>query len=115
MFNRVSKNSNPEVIDKEYEAFLDGLGGSKAGGAGKKLSSQNEYDKLPSIHGGIGGNRLKDDGFKPPLMLTNGSAAPGAASAHMRSLSNPQMAGGAFIVSLSKSQRAFWSHPFAFL
>lgn len=29
-----------------------------------------------------------------PLMLTNGSAAPGAASAQARALSNPQQAGG---------------------
>ena len=82
---------DPKVIDKEYEAFLNDMGESFSKG------KNNKYDSIPSISGGIGGNggiSLMTD-VKAPLMLTNGSSAPGAASAHARALSNPQTAGGA--------------------
>ena len=84
-----SKNSNSKVIDKEYEAFLSDMGVTNKG---------NEFDSTPSISGVLGGKGTGNFGFsgvKAPLMLTNGSSAPGAASAATRALSNPQTAGGA--------------------
>ena len=67
--------------------------------------------KLASIHGGIGagigaGKGLFSGAVKAPLMLTNGSSAPGAASAAARDASSAinkpptQMAGGSLVVSI---------------
>ena len=84
-----SKNSNSKIIDKEYEAFLGDMG---------LTNNANEFDSSPSINGTLGGKGTGNFGFsgvKAPLMLTNGSSAPGAASAASRALSNPQSAGGA--------------------
>ena len=83
---------------------MDGKAGGGKGRGSKSAdaASAREADKkLPSIQGGIGTGGGLFSSIKPPLMLTNGSAAPGAASAQVRSHSNTtQMAGGAFIVSL---------------
>ena len=68
--------------------------------------------KLASIHGGIGagigaGKGLFSGAVKAPLMLTNGSSAPGAASAAARDASSAinkrpaQMAGGSLVVSIT--------------
>ena len=85
-----SQNSNSKVIDKEYEAFLSDMGVN---------NKSEEFNSIPCISGGIGGGgetgKFGFSGVKAPLMLTNGSSAPGAASAAARSLSNPQSAGGA--------------------
>ena len=84
-----SKTSNSKEIDEEYDAFLNDMG---------VKNSANEFDCVPAISGGIGGGDTGKFGFisgKAPLMLTNGSSAPGAASAAARALSNPQAAGGA--------------------
>lgn len=81
---QVKKVSNPEKIDKEYEAFLSDMGM-------KQEDQKSEKPYVPPM-----GDLSKS--FKPlsqPLMLTNGSvAAPGAASAEIRALSDPQKAGG---------------------
>ena len=83
-----SKNTNNKEIDEEYDAFLEDMG-VKDDKTGKDLT-------VPSIRGGISGSTGKFgfDPVKAPLMLTNGSSAPGAASAAARALSNPQTAGG---------------------
>jgi len=84
-----SKNSNSKIIDKEYEAFLSDMG---------VTNNANEFDSTSSINGILGGKGTGNFGFsgvKAPLMLTNGSSAPGAASAASRAISNPQSAGGA--------------------
>ena len=80
---QVKKVSNPEKIDKEYEAFLSDMGM-------KQDEQKSEKPYVPPM-----GDLSKS--FKPlskPLMLTNGSNAPGAASAEIRALSDPQKAGG---------------------
>ena len=80
---QVKKVSNPEKIDKEYEAFLSDMGM-------KQEDQKSEKPYVPPM-----GDLSKS--FKPlsqPLMLTNGSNAPGAASAEIRALSDPQKAGG---------------------
>ena len=108
VFNKVKSKADPKIIDAEYEAFLNDMDGKAGGGRGRgskssaDAASAREADKkLPSIQGGIGTGGGLFSSIKPPLMLTNGSAAPGAASAQVRSHSNTtQMAGGAFIVSL---------------
>jgi hypothetical protein len=74
------------VIDKEYEAFISDLGGGSGNKSGLKNSAS---ESSVSTAGGVG-----DLGkcFEPPqktLMLTNGSAAPGAASAFARAKNNP--------------------------
>ena len=84
-----SKNTNSKEIDEEYDNFLKDMGVKR---------DQNEFDSIPAISGGIGGGVTGKFGFdkaKAPLMLTNGSSAPGAASSAARALSNPQTAGGA--------------------
>lgn len=83
-----SKNTNSKVIDKEYDAFLSDMG---------VTNKSNEFDTVPTLSGSAGPSGTGKFGFSaanPPLMLTNGSSAPGAASAAARALSNPQTAGG---------------------
>ena len=83
---QVKKETNPELIDKEYDAFIADMGLKKEG-------VQTEKPYVPPM-----GDLSKC--FKPnstPLMLTSGSVlreAPGAASAEVRALSDPQKAGG---------------------
>ena len=83
---QVKKETNPELIDKEYDAFIADMGLKKEG-------AQTEKPYVPPM-----GDLSKC--FKPnsaPLMLTSGSVlreAPGAASAEVRALSDPQKAGG---------------------
>lgn len=48
----------------------------------------------------IGDGKFGFTGAKAPLMLTNGSSAPGAASAAARAISNPQAAGGSLVVGI---------------
>jgi len=86
-----SKNTNSKEIDHEYDAFIKDMG---------VTNCKNEFDAGPVLNKGIVGGTGKF-GFsstQPPLMLTNGSAAPGAASAAARALSNPQSAGGSTAV-----------------
>ena len=90
VFSQSKKETNPEKIDKEYAAFLSDLG-VKTEDDGKAESTY-----VPPM--GDLSKCFKDSDIKSkssaPLMLTNGSSAPGAASAHARAISNPQMAGG---------------------
>ena len=82
-FNKVG-NTAPEVLDKEYESFLSDLEPSR------KVKKKEEAPYVPPM--GDLSNALK--GPSTPLMLTNGSSAPGAASAYARAVSSGQTPGG---------------------
>ena len=58
---------------------------------GEKFS-QEDKPYVPPM--GCDASRSLNPSSSKPLMLTNGSNAPGAASAHARALSDPQKAGG---------------------
>ena len=76
------KETKPEVLDHEYQAFLSDMG-IKYGG--KKVPEEKK-PYVPPMQGSSDASK----GMKPtqrPLMLTNGSDAPGAASAHARAAS----------------------------
>jgi len=76
------KETKPEVLDHEYEAFLSDMGIKYKG---KKVPEEKK-PYVPPMQGSSDASK----GMKPtqrPLMLTNGSDAPGAASAHARAKS----------------------------
>ena len=92
VFAKIVSTVKPEVIDKEYEAFISDLGGKNttpketktaaaAAAATNNLSSSADY--IPPM-----GSDLFEQ--RKTLMLTNGSAAPGAASAAARAKNMPQ-------------------------
>ena len=58
---------------------------------GEKFSEEDKPYVPPM---GCDTSRSLNPSTSKPLMLTNGSNAPGAASAHARALSDPQKAGG---------------------
>lgn len=82
--------ADPVQMDSEYEAFLNDMGHRK----GEKVVEKPYVPPMGDLS-----QCLK----KPsaPLMLTNGSAAAGAASAHSRAISNPQTAGGLRVIGTS--------------
>ena len=95
-FNKRGKSSKPEVIDKEYEAFLHDMGAPKK-------TKKNEAEDAPYVPPDMG---LKQPSFSkpaPPLMLTNGSSAPGAASAHARAVSSGQQTPGGALQVMGRS------------
>ena len=59
---------------------------------GKDVSEEGDKPYVPPM--GCDTSRSLNPSTSKPLMLTNGSNAPGAASAHARALSDPQKAGG---------------------
>merc|ERR1712029_1198081 len=73
-----TKETNPEVIDKEYQSFLSDLG-IKYGADARKAAEEKEKSYVPPM--GDAARSLNQTASKP-LMLTNGSDAPGAASAY---------------------------------
>ena len=79
----VKKKADPEMLDTEYQAFLADMG------LKGETSSDTEKPYVPPM-----GDLSRSFQNSKPLMLTNGSSAPGAASAHARALSDPQRAGG---------------------
>jgi len=106
IFNKIAgRGADPKKIDAEYEAFLNDMGETSR----DQTKDKKRPDmKLASIHGGIGagigaGKGLFSGAVKAPLMLTNGSSAPGAASAAARDASSAinkrpaQMAGGSLV------------------
>ena len=85
VFAKTVSTVKPEVIDKEYEAFLADLSGGKSGLA---AGSKESYTPPMGVIGNsFEGHSKTFEGPSKTLMLTNGSAAPGAASAHARSMS----------------------------
>jgi hypothetical protein len=78
------KEADPEQLDSEYQAFLSDMG----------LQSTDSIKPEKSYVPPMGDLSKNFQTPKAPLMLTNGSCAPGAASAHARAMSNPQKAGG---------------------
>ncbi len=78
-----------ETIDKEYDAFLNDLVGD---GRDKAKRKKEDAPYVPPMG-------ILSQSSVAPLMLTNGSAKPGAASAHARAISagkhtQKQKAGG---------------------
>jgi len=82
IFNR---SAGGEELDGEYEAFLDGMG---IGGKKVKLDDDKPY--VPPM-GSVESRFGQITKSKPRLMLTDGSAAPGAASAAVRKASKTGM------------------------
>lgn len=82
IFVKATSTSKPEVIDKEYEAFMTDLTGKKP-----EVEKRIPEEFVPPM-GDVG--KCFRPGSSAPLMLTNGSSAPGAASAFVRSMNNPQ-------------------------
>ena len=74
------RSAGGEELDGEYEAFLDGMG---IGGKKVKLDDDKPY--VPPM-GSVESRFGQITKSKPRLMLTDGSAAPGAASAAVRSV-----------------------------
>ena len=72
------RSAGGEELDGEYEAFLDGMG---IGGKKVKLDDDKPY--VPPM-GSVESRFGQITKSKPRLMLTDGSAAPGAASAAVR-------------------------------
>jgi len=89
------KETNPEQLDSEYQAFLQDMGLK----TGKDVSEEGDKPYVPPM--GCDTSRSLNPSTSKPLMLTNGSNAPGAASAHARALSDPQKAGGIRVVGTS--------------
>ena len=92
-----------ETIDKEYDAFLDDLvGDGLAKPKPKKPKTEEKVDAPYVPPMSLQGNFGKATSVAP-LMLTDGSSAPGAASAKARALSSgkiiKQTAGGHMEVS----------------
>ena len=87
------KETNPEQLDTEYEAFLADMGMNSGN---DKSNPEKPY--VPPM-GDL--SRCFNNQRSAPLMLTNGSSAPGAASAHARAISDPQKAGGLKIMGKS--------------
>jgi hypothetical protein len=91
VFAKITSTVKPEVIDKEYEAFISDLGGKTTTPSETKTKStpapttndkSSSSDYIPPMGGDLFEQRKS-------LMLTNGSAAPGAASAAARAKSTP--------------------------
>ena len=104
-FNKKGK-SNPEVIDKEYEAFLEDMGieppsKKKEREDKKKAEANSKY--VPPMGDLSKALSCRSGGAAPPLMLTNGSHAPGAASAHARAISAGQQTPGGTLQVMGKS------------
>ena len=87
---KVRKEANPEELDTEYQAFLADMGIK-----GEGQSTEKKY--VPPM----GDLSKAFQGPKVPLMLTNGSSAPGAASAQARAASDPQRAPGLRVLGTS--------------
>ena len=90
------KEKDPAKIDKEYEAFVEDMIGYDP----NKSSKSTEKPYVPPM-----GDLSKSLApTSKPLMLTHkfsnsiGSSAPGAASAEMRAMSDPQKAGGLRVI-----------------
>ncbi len=75
------------MFDKEYDAFLEDMGLENPNSKKKK-----EEEDEPYVPPDLGVKPFAK--AAPPLMLTNGSHAPGAASAHARAISAGQTPGG---------------------
>ena len=82
VFAKTVSTVKPEVIDKEYEAFISDLGGKS--NDSKKVKTDSYVPPMGDL------SQSFEDSSKP-LMLTNGSGAPGAASAFARSQNNAPM------------------------
>lgn len=82
-------NTDPEVIDEEYESFLSDLDPSRKS---KKKGDKDSY--VPPM--GDLSKALKAS-TAAPLMLTCGVATPGAASAHARAISSGQQLPGGML------------------
>ena len=104
-FNKTSeKSADPKVIDAEYDAFLKDMGYDGS----KKAKREEKY--VPPM-GDIGKALRGTTG--PTLMLTtNGSAAPGAASAHARAQSAAQQAPGGMMQVGQSLKQLFSQSPF---
>ncbi len=85
------------MIDKEYQAFLSDMG-MEDPNKKKDASKQDDEPYVPPTLG----RSIMGKAPAPPLMLTNGSNAPGAASAHARAVSAGQTPGG-FLQTMGKS------------
>ena len=75
----VKKKTSDKVMDKEYNSFLKDLG--------VKVDEEEAEEKYVPPMGDLSARNVFEQS-KAPLMLTNGSCAPGAASAHARAISN---------------------------
>ena len=102
---QVKKEADPEVLDTEYQAFLQDMGikyePKKEKGPAKDKPYVPPMGALdPSKNLSMAQDKIL------PIMYTNGSSAPGAASLQARALSDPQKCGAAR-VSLFKFLSAY--------
>jgi len=94
-FNKKGESAPAKVLDEEYVAFLRDMGEKVPEDKAKK----EEKPYVPPM-GDLSKVLSKP---KAPLMLTNGSAAPGAASAHARQLPSALQAPGGMLQIMGKS------------
>jgi hypothetical protein len=78
VFSKSSTSVRPEVIDEEYLAFVADLTGNKAAASKTETAAESAPPAADAA-------KIFEQSSCNPLMLTNGSAAPGAASAYARS------------------------------
>jgi len=96
---QIKKEADPEVLDTEYQAFLADMGIKYEPKKEKGPAKDKPY--VPPMALDPSRNLDMAAGKILPIMYTNGSSAPGAASSHARALSDPQKCGAARVVGTS--------------